>query len=198
MCQCTPTIRTPFCGKPGCEWPAQIQNVGRPKLGLDLSTKTGWARGWHGARVEHGVWKLGHMKDGVGECYSRLASAIEHEIEAHGIEEIIYESPLPPDGQDKSDVAELLYGLCAIVEMVAHEQGLPTPKRVTPNGARLRVMGTARPGKTRKEIKENVKAWCRARGFDVFDDNDADAIVLLTFRQLQDDPLMLLRERQIA
>jgi hypothetical protein len=22
MCQCTPEIRTPFCGKPGCEWPA--------------------------------------------------------------------------------------------------------------------------------------------------------------------------------
>ena len=22
MCKCTPTKRTPFCGKPGCEWPA--------------------------------------------------------------------------------------------------------------------------------------------------------------------------------
>jgi len=21
MCRCTPEIRTPFCGKPGCEWP---------------------------------------------------------------------------------------------------------------------------------------------------------------------------------
>lgn len=21
MCKCTPTIRTPFCGKKGCEWP---------------------------------------------------------------------------------------------------------------------------------------------------------------------------------
>ena len=23
MCKCTPTMRTPFCGKPGCEWPTQ-------------------------------------------------------------------------------------------------------------------------------------------------------------------------------
>ena len=23
MCQCTPEIKTPFCGKPGCEWPKQ-------------------------------------------------------------------------------------------------------------------------------------------------------------------------------
>jgi hypothetical protein len=21
MCQCAPEIRTPFCGKPGCQWP---------------------------------------------------------------------------------------------------------------------------------------------------------------------------------
>lgn len=21
MCQCNPLIRTPFCGRPGCEWP---------------------------------------------------------------------------------------------------------------------------------------------------------------------------------
>lgn len=21
MCKCTPSIRTPYCGKPGCEWP---------------------------------------------------------------------------------------------------------------------------------------------------------------------------------
>jgi hypothetical protein len=23
MCKCTPELRTPFCGKPGCEWPEQ-------------------------------------------------------------------------------------------------------------------------------------------------------------------------------
>lgn len=25
MCVCTPSIRTPFCGKPGCEWPVGNQ-----------------------------------------------------------------------------------------------------------------------------------------------------------------------------
>lgn len=23
MCQCTPEIKTPYCGRPGCEWPHQ-------------------------------------------------------------------------------------------------------------------------------------------------------------------------------
>jgi hypothetical protein len=25
MCRCTPAIRTPFCGKPGCQWPEQVK-----------------------------------------------------------------------------------------------------------------------------------------------------------------------------
>lgn len=25
MCRCTPLMRTPFCGKPGCEWPEQVK-----------------------------------------------------------------------------------------------------------------------------------------------------------------------------
>lgn len=28
MCKCTPEIRTPFCGKPGCQWPAQVRYYG--------------------------------------------------------------------------------------------------------------------------------------------------------------------------
>lgn len=25
MCKCTPNLRAPFCGKPGCEWPEQVR-----------------------------------------------------------------------------------------------------------------------------------------------------------------------------
>lgn len=24
MCKCTPRIKTPFCGRPGCEWPGGV------------------------------------------------------------------------------------------------------------------------------------------------------------------------------
>lgn len=40
MCKCTPNIRTPFCGKPGCEWPEQ-----RPSKESD-TPKTD-AAAWH-------------------------------------------------------------------------------------------------------------------------------------------------------
>jgi hypothetical protein len=31
MCQCTPEIKSPFCGKPGCKWPMAVE---RTELGL--------------------------------------------------------------------------------------------------------------------------------------------------------------------
>lgn len=36
MCRCTPEMRTPFCGKPGCEWPTQLTS-GRPNLRIVAS-----------------------------------------------------------------------------------------------------------------------------------------------------------------
>lgn len=39
MCKCTPEMITPFCGKPGCEWPAQTatqmrdREIGKSLLG---------------------------------------------------------------------------------------------------------------------------------------------------------------------
>lgn len=36
MCKCTPEIRTPFCGKPGCEWPVQSVADGGAALPLHL------------------------------------------------------------------------------------------------------------------------------------------------------------------
>ena len=35
MCQCTPGIKTPFCGKPGCEWP-------ETKPQTEVKTLGGW------------------------------------------------------------------------------------------------------------------------------------------------------------
>jgi hypothetical protein len=32
MCRCTPNIRTPFCGKPGCTWPADPVGNLQPRV----------------------------------------------------------------------------------------------------------------------------------------------------------------------
>lgn len=38
MCKCTPEIRTPFCGRPGCDWPEQ-QPIRGEKFGALLKEK---------------------------------------------------------------------------------------------------------------------------------------------------------------
>jgi hypothetical protein len=32
MCKCTPEIKTPFCGRPGCEWPPQKAPEAKPAI----------------------------------------------------------------------------------------------------------------------------------------------------------------------
>jgi len=32
MCKCTPAIKTPYCGRPGCEWPDKTKSKPKPKL----------------------------------------------------------------------------------------------------------------------------------------------------------------------
>lgn len=32
MCKCTPEIRTPFCGRPGCEWPDRKPHEPHPAV----------------------------------------------------------------------------------------------------------------------------------------------------------------------
>ncbi len=47
MCKCTPNIRTPFCGKPGCEWPKEetaitdrVNLLQRPPFGKMVETRS--------------------------------------------------------------------------------------------------------------------------------------------------------------
>lgn len=49
MCKCTPEIKTPFCGKPGCERPARAPYVSPHEDGWYWVRKSGWGN-------ERGDW----------------------------------------------------------------------------------------------------------------------------------------------
>lgn len=42
MCKCTPEIRTPFCGKPGCEWPEQQPTSDDSAAGMSAERAVSW------------------------------------------------------------------------------------------------------------------------------------------------------------
>lgn len=165
-------------------------------LALDLSLNCGWACPADTSKgYAWGVWKLPRLWAGLGKILSCLAATLEKHVKELAITEIIYESPLPlgaiaaATGEPQ---ARLIYGLCAVVEMIAHEQGVPVTE-ASADDARKKVLGMRRPAKGRDAIKRTVIQWCRASGFDPYDDNDADALVLLHYRLMLDDPLLLLK-----
>lgn len=49
MCKCTPSIRTPFCGKLGCQWPAQQS---RDSKGFENLRLNGPLRDLRGGLIE--------------------------------------------------------------------------------------------------------------------------------------------------
>lgn len=163
-------------------------------LALDLSLNTGWAQIHTTGRICHGVWELPRLRSGLGKCLSALADKLEQTLVMAPME-VIYESPLSlgalvmATGEQQ---VRLIYGLCAVVEMIAHEQGVPVTE-ASADDARKKVLGMRRPAKGRDAIKRTVIQWCRASGFDPYDDNDADALVLLHYRLMLDDPLLLLK-----
>lgn len=46
MCKCTPGIKTPFCGKPGCEWPQQKLEVVHDHVGEKLDEMADLCEHW--------------------------------------------------------------------------------------------------------------------------------------------------------
>ena len=155
-------------------------------LALDLSTRTGHACGRDRGAVTSGVWKLGGMKQhGVGHCCSALAAALGDAIHREAPDLVIYESPLIPERQTRGDVARLLYGLCAVVEMVCLECGMPREacEEATADEARKLVLGRVMRGSS-GWIKDAVTAWAMSQGYSPYDDNEADALLLLRYRQI--------------
>lgn len=104
MCVCNPIVRTPFCGKPGCEWPApsEAATAAQPKphgIGpeilplviADLEARTVLGR------VKYGeVLRATNGRDALIDAYQEvldLAQYLRQEIEERRLLRMI---PRPP------------------------------------------------------------------------------------------------------
>jgi hypothetical protein len=65
MCVCTPGCRTPFCGKPGCEWPPQKPKMYTTDAGEEKRDRRRKDRDNDDPRIEH-------LFNGLDKC---IASA---------------------------------------------------------------------------------------------------------------------------
>lgn len=109
--------------------------------------------------------------------HGRITSFEPHLI---GVEAVL---TLP---RDKLDFTSVLQGLHSVTRLSCADRSVPLQK-CGHDEVRKRFLGDLykKLFKGREEIKEAVKAECRARGWKPVDDNDADALAVLDFLAAQ-------------
>jgi crossover junction endodeoxyribonuclease RuvC len=142
-------------------------------LALDLSTKTGWCVGAPGSKPAFGRWLLGSSSATPAAPWCGLLDCLADAVVVHRPTRIDVEAPLPATSQKSQDIARLLIGLADMAQIFCFRRELPHAEH---NAATVRrvVLGAGHG----RAPKSEIIGWCRARGFDVIDDNAADAIVL--------------------
>lgn len=153
-------------------------------LSLDLSLTTGAAYGRLGERPWWTHWSLGKMAR-PGVVYARLEDEIDDAIRLHRPAHIVYEAPFAPQQQSKADVGKLLLGLCAIVELIACRHSIECSYQEV-RQARSKVLGRNPTGGADK-VKPVIMEWARGRGWRTYQDDEADALLLLAYSVVQLD-----------
>lgn len=140
-------------------------------LALDLSTHTGWAAGPLGGRPSFGTHHLPKTGDDIG----RMLVAYEDWLRAMVADvrptHVFFEAPIL---SQRTMTARKLMGLASETERLCHRLGLPV-REVNLMTVKKRFTGSGRAEKARM-IEE-----ARRRGWDVKDDNQADALAIWDF-----------------
>lgn len=155
-------------------------------LALDLATATGWACGTFDRPVSHGVFKAPKTGQDIGRFLAYFRKWLGEAIEQMGPTEILFESPILTGIKNLTTLRKL-YSLAGVAELVAFDYELPIAEanlssiRVHFVGMRCAPKAILGKEKRRQWIKARTVAECRKRGFRVADDNDADALALMSY-----------------
>lgn len=147
-------------------------------LALDLASRTGWAYGPASARLTKpqafGYWDLGRSTVSMAAPWAALGDFLGDAYTTFGPSMIVFEAPLPPQAQTHAKTARLLFGYCTVAELFCYRREIRCREQDA-TSVRKRLIGKGRPD------KNEIVAWCRARGLDITDHNAADAVLLWYF-----------------
>lgn len=147
-----------------------------PVLALDLARVSGWACGEPGGTPTHGSIRFASV-DGSHEAVFAAAMKWMSDIctsRDPGL--VIWEAPMPTSfarGKSTVNTTSLLYGLPAVIGAVAYLRGIYDIRKASTKDVRLHFIGQNPKGHIGKKL---VVRQCRAMGWPVEDDNEADAL----------------------
>ena len=164
-------------------------------LSLDLSmSSTGWSVGDFGERPVFGHWELGRMSD-QGSAYAVLEDRIDDAIKIYRPRLVAYEAPLPThrkiDKQNPhatrqtNDIAIMLIRLGGVVELICARHEIAYYHQNCTE-ARRKVLGRVPTGKS-EQVKAEIMAWARRRGWQIKNDDEADSLLLLQYAVVEKD-----------
>jgi crossover junction endodeoxyribonuclease RuvC len=167
-------------------------------LAIDLATKTGWCRGRVGETPEFGTMNFAAKKKGSKGGTDMLlsgdsvfAAALDWigEMLDPVPDIVIIESMLPPEAmrnKTSRQVRDRLAGLHGVVRAVARRKGVGEISEASVGDVRAHFI--SQRNLKRDDAKRGVIDRCQLLGWDVANDNEADACALWSFACALIDP----------
>jgi hypothetical protein len=149
-------------------------------LALDLASVSGWAVGEPGGNPAHGS----HRFASKGASHEAIfAKAMDWADEIIGMCKpglIVWEAPLAgfKGGKTTNDVTTVLFGLPAVIGAVAYQHGVYDIRKADTAAVRHHFIGC---NPKRAKAKPMVMCQCRAMGWEIEDDNEADALATWSY-----------------
>ncbi len=154
-------------------------------LALDIATASGWATdGCAVCPPRFGTWRVPGGTANLGHAIFRFNQWLYEIAATYQPDIIAYEAPFMSSGGGKTNPQTmfLLIGLCAVAESVAYAHKVRAIQAHVQT-VRKHFVGHGRPDNPKKV----VAARCRQLGWDVRDDNAADACAIWTWAKATHD-----------
>jgi hypothetical protein len=160
-------------------------------LALDLSSVSGWACGEPGGKPVHGSIRFAAKGASHEAIFAKAFEWTVNKITECDPRIVVWESPLAgfKSGRTTNDVTTILFGLPAIVGVVAYRHGVYDIRKADTAAVRHHFIGC---NPKRAKAKGMVVRQCYAMGWKVTDDNEADALAIWSFMCSLLDPSLAL------
>lgn len=146
-------------------------------LALDLASVTGWACGEPGGEPTHGYIRFASLGSSHEAIFAAACRWMIAKME-EGPTIVVFESPLATSfkrGKTNASTTALLWGLPAVVGAVAYMSGCYNIRKADTRDVRLHFIGG---NHKRAKAKALTVRNCQLMGWNVTDDNEADALAI--------------------
>lgn len=154
--------------------------------------------------LAHGSIRFASKGSSHEAIFANAWDWMEDKIAVYGPKLIVWEAPLITSfsrGRTTNDTTTVLYGLPAVIGCCAYKRGIFDIRKAETRAVRMHFIGQ---NPKRQIAKPMVMRQCRAQGWDITDDNEADALATWSYMgsllkpelALRPTPLFMVRGRR--